>query len=476
MDKDLYKEKTIEEPIWLHFSDDDSLVTLSQFFKYSPMAKGILVCGVDTWKKSWINEPILIEIEQEDYEISLLTEICGRLNMVSDFEYLLKVMKMNSLEVISLGLLEDSYELTKDGGELKKTIKHDLVGGFGKPQSLFGCLTTLLYMRYLIDLPLTIYSLNALEDIVEENILFFATRWKDEFGLESEFLDFIATKIDYKCGYIDRIVQVLPKESFTVFPKLRKHLKVERDIYIAEKNHRIWLESPERGNSLSGINFISRKGIEGIVDSFATVLYYPVLSIVFMLGLLFEYENYQDALEDDIILWMAYGIGFEQLAHHDSNGKGYIVTLLKERLFSKRLTFRFLEVDRHRLKDIETLFLSHVWRITYLEKENDILFIPLCAALWFRFFIGSTDKEEELQYEFDKKQSSLCETLKTKPFSEILQAKKIISFTLPEWLAVKIENLFLQFLDGKNAILRTLSEIKEEYDKSISFNAELYRK
>ena len=98
---------------------------------------------------------------------------------------------------------------------------------------------------------------------------------------------------------------------------------------------------------------------------------------------------------------------------------------------------------------------------------NDLVFIPLAIAAWFRYLLGVDDNGKEMEVSSDPQLEDLQSKLKGIVFkdpdsykgqlTDILSNENIFALDLVKaGLSVKIENMFREMLSSEGAVRKTL--------------------
>ncbi len=209
------KEKTYEEPTWVHFGAGNifrafTAAVLNDVLNSGKYDRGIVVAEtfdyeiIDKAYAPYENLSLLVSLKSTgDIEKKVIASVVESLKadyQFNDWDRLVEIFRKPSLQMISFTITEKGYGVAP----------HDLERGM-KPVLAMGKVAVLLYERYLAGkLPLTIQSMDNCShngDKVKAGVLTYVDKWVADGLVPAEFKDYVLdeTKITFPWAMIDKL-------------------------------------------------------------------------------------------------------------------------------------------------------------------------------------------------------------------------------------------------------------------------------
>lgn len=500
------KENTIKNPKWLHFGAGNIFRGYIGKIQQVLIEKGKENSGIVVAENF---DPEIIEKvytpfdnltiasilnKNGDFKNEIIGSIVEAIEVNKDrLEKLKKIVKNPNLQIISFTITEKGYNLKNPSGEYIQVIKEDIENGFDFPKHIVSLLTKLLYIRFKNDKkPVTLLSMDNCSgngDKIKNSILEIATLWKERKIVEKEFVEYLLEKVSYPITMIDKIT---PRPSVEVEKVLEtlgfenmKPIVTEKNSYIAPF---VNLEEPEyfviedkflNGRPKfeeAGVYLTDRQTVEKTEKMKVTTCLNPLHTTLAIFGCLLNKKSIYDSVIDKDLNRLIKEVGYgEALKVVESpkilDPKAFIDEVIDERFSNPYIPDQPERIATDTSQKIAIRFGETIKSYNNSDKLDvkSLKYIPLVLAGWFRYLLGIDDDGKERSISKDPMLDILKENMKGIEFGnprsyngqlrKILRNDRIFGIDLESvGLSEKIEGYFIEMIEGKGAVRRTLEK------------------
>lgn len=501
------KEKTLKDPMWLHFGAGNIFRAFPAALQQDLLDKGlsdrgIIVCEsydeeiVEKAYAPYDNLSILITLKADgSIDKKIIASVASAMNVRDSLNKLIDIFTYPSLQIASFTITEKGYSLVDSKGNYPKEIVEDLEGNFQTPKTLMGTIAFLCYKRYLAGkLPITLLSLDncshngsKLYDAVKT----FADSWVKNKKLDTGFLEYIKNQqfVSFPWTMIDKIT---PRPSEQVKAMLEADgledveiIKTKKNTYIAsfvnaEQTQYLVAEDafPNSRPPLeeAGVIFTDRETVDKVEKMKVCTCLNPLHTVLAIYGCLLGYTSIADEMKDKHLKKFVEKLGYEEgLPVVVDPGIIKPEEFLKE-VIEERLPNPFVPDTPQRIacdtsQKIPVRFGETLKAYISTGKRDisTLTYIPLFFAGWLRYLMGIDDEGKPFTPSPDPMLEVLQGYIKDislgdkGPFTDslkpILSDEKIFGVDLYKYkLAPKVENMFTQLVAGKGAVRKTLKK------------------
>lgn len=506
-DIEAVKEKTLAEPVWLHFGAGNIFrgfpaVMQQTLLDNGLTDKGIIVCEsfdeeiIDKAYAPYDNLGLMITLKTNgDVEKKVVASIVHAITASRNVDELIRIFTATSLQMVSFTITEKGYSLTNSSGEYMKDVATELESLVEHPKSLMGMIAMLCYKRYLAGkLPIALVSMDNCSHNgtkLYEAVKIFATNWVQKGLVEEGFVEYISNPklVTFTWSMIDKIT---PRPSEQVKSMLEADgyesaeiICTSKNTYIssfvnAEQSQYLVIEDafPNSRQPLekSGVIFTDRETVDKVETMKVCTCLNPLHTVLAVYGCLLGYNLISEEMRNNELKTFIKKVGYEEglpvvVDPGIIKPLDFINEVIENRFpnpfvpdtpqriacdTSQKIPVRFGETLKAYLssgkKDISTL--------TY---------IPLFFAGWIRYLIGVDDEGNVFTLSPDPMLEVLKEYVKDislgdkGPFLEVLRPilsdSKIFGVDLYEYgIASKVAGMFAELVAEKGAISKTLKK------------------
>lgn len=501
------KKNTMKAPKWLHFGAGNIFRAYMGKVQQTLIEKkventGIIVAEtfdteiIDKAYKPYDNLTILTTLDKSgNFKNEILGSIVQSIKGTEEnIGVLEEIIEKSSLEIISFTITEKGYNLKNIKGEYFPIVEEDFKNGFKFPKHVMSLITKLLYSRFKKGgYPISLVSMDNCSgngDKIKEGILTIGKKWAENNLVEKEFIDYISNekKVAYPITMIDKIT---PRPAIEVKEKLENIGFENMDIIVTEKNSYVApyvnAEVPEyfivedkfpNGRpqfEKAGIYITDRETVEKTEKMKVTTCLNPLHTTLAIYGCLLGKESIYDAGSDEDLNKLIKHIGYDEaLKVVESpkiiDPKEFIDEVINERFLNPYIPDKPERIATDTSQKIAIRFGETIK--SYVNRDDmkveDLKYIPLVIAGWFRYLLGVNDRGDSITISSDPMLEILKEEVKNikyddstsykiGSFNQLLKNERIFGIDLVEIGMNKIiEKYFIEMLNGKDSVRNTL--------------------
>lgn len=405
-----------------------------------------------------------------------------------------EIFKNPELQLISFTITEKGYALKSSDGKYFPFIASDIENGPNKSKSAMAVVTALLYERYKENkAPLAVVSMDNCShngEKLQNSILTMADEWTKKGFVEKDFTDYLKddSKISFPWSMIDKIT---PRPADSVQKELQKVGIEEINAIITSKNTYIApfvnAEGPQylviednfpNGRpplEKAGVYMTDRDTVNKVERMKVTTCLNPLHTALAVYGCLLGYTLISEEMKDAELKNLVMKIGLDEGMEVVTNPGILSPQKFVDEVLNERMPNPFMPDAPQRIATDTSQKVGIRYGETikaYAEKYGDakkLKFIPLAIAGWCRYLLAVDDNGEKFELSSDPMLSELTEKLKgievgkpetyTGQLKTILSNKNIFGTDLYSvGIGELIENFFLEQIEGKGAVRKTLKK------------------
>lgn len=500
------KEKTMEEPIWLHCGAGNIFRAFlgaahQQLLNKGTTDKGIIAAEgydfeivdvMEGYDNLTINV-MLKDTGEVDYEV--VASIVDYLKMDlsdADFEKVINIMKAPSLQMVSFTITEKGYSITDASGEFTNVVKEDFTNGPSQVKSYIGKVVYMLHERYQAGKhPIALVSMDNMSHNGEKlaaSVRQFASKWVENGFMDQGFVDYLndETLVSFPWSMIDKIT---PRPDVKVKAMLEeKGLEgmdprmTERHTYVSpyvngEETEYLVIEDhfPNGRPALeeAGIIFTDRKTVNATETMKVTACLNPLHTALAVYGCLLGYEAIYEEMKDEDLVKLIKQLGYQEGLPTVVDPEIISPKAFIDEVINRRLPNPFIPDAPQRIVTDTSQKLSIRFGNTlkaYVEQGDvsSLVAIPLVYAGWLRYLMGVDDQGEAMTLSPDPLLPELLPIFESvelgkEPEAEAIQAllknADIFGIDLYEaGIGEDVWQLFLQLAKAPGAVRQTLQQ------------------
>jgi fructuronate reductase len=508
-DRNQMIEQTKSNPEWVHFGAGNIFRAFPAAVCQELLDKGIMKTGIivaegydyEIIEKSFKNFDdlcVLVTLKADgnlDKKVigSIAESLCVDTKNTTDWNRLTEIFRNPSLKMVSFTITEKGYSLVN----AKKEFLNDVADDFTKKPALatsyIGKLVALCYERFSNGrTPLTLVSMDNCShngSKLEAAVTTFAEKWVENQVVEPEFLTYVKESVAYPWSMIDKIT---PRPADSVVKMLEsvgfedtESFVTSKNTYVApfvnaEEPQYLVIEDKFLNGKLpldqGGIIYTDKETVDNVEKMKVCTCLNPLHTALAIFGCLLSYDKISEEMKDKELVSLVEKIGYvEGLPVVTDPGiikpKEFIDEVLKVRLPNPFMpdTPQRIACDTSQKLSIRFGETIKAYASSPISMVKDLTYIPLVLAGWCRYLMAIDDNGNPFELSPDPLLSSLVpvmakiklgqkenvhETLK-----EILSNPSIFGVDLYEAeLGEKVESLFLELINGNNAVRNTLKK------------------
>ena len=503
------KKNTLNTPKWLHFGAGNIFRAYVGKMQQNLLNKklentGIIVAEsfdteiIDKVYKPHDNLTLSVSLSKDgNFSTEIIGSIVDSIKVNEDRELLKEIVKAPTLQIISFTITEKGYNLKSPNGEYFDIVQEDFRNNPENAKHIMGIVTELLYVRFKSGgLPISVVSMDNCAgngDRIKTAVFDIANHWLKNGFVEKEFLDYISDeeKVAYPISMIDKIT---PRPAEVVKKYLEDIGFEDMDIIVTNKhtytaafvnsevaeyfvvedkfpNGRPALEKAD-----AGVYITDRATVEKCERMKVTTCLNPLHTALAVFGCLLNEKTIYDAVSNPYLNKLIKKIGYEESLKVVDNPeiispKEFIDEVINERFANKYIPDQPERIATDTSQKIGIRFGETIK--AYLADSSlsteDIIYIPLVYAGWFRYLLGIDDNGEKRNISSDPMLEMLQLEMKGIEFGKlesykgqlkkIMSNKMIFGVDLVEiGMGNKVEKYFVEMLNGKDAVINTLKK------------------
>lgn len=510
-DIDEMRKATVEEPIWIHFGAGNIFRGFIASLQQKLLNEGLTDKGIiaaDTFDYDMLDR-IYRPFDNLTLNVGLCADGSTRKEVIAsvadnvkgDFcdekekNKLCEIAKAPSLQMMSFTITEKGYSLRGMDKEYMPVVKEDMKGGPSNPRHAMSVVSALLYQRFLFGAyPIALCSMDNCSrngEKLKESVLEIVNAWRENGFVNDEFVSYVSdeSKVSFPWSMIDKIT---PRPAKSIEEDLSNLGVKDMEPVITNKNTYIApfvnAEIPEylvvedrfpNGRpplEKAGVYLTDRETVQKSEAMKVTTCLNPLHTAMAVFGCLLGFNHIASEIKDEDIKKLVTNIGYKEglpvvINPGIISPKDFIDEVVNERLpnmflpdmpqriatdTSMKIPIRFGETIKAYANDKD-------------RNVNDLTFIPLAIAAWFRYLLGRDDEGNVMEVSADPRLSELQNALSEVKYDDvtsykgqllpILSNETIFASNLVEiGLSHKIEEMFVKMLSGKGAVRKTLHE------------------
>lgn len=502
-------ERTKENPEWIHFGGGNLFRAFPAAVCQELLNKGILQTGIivaegydyeiiEKSYKAFDNLHVLVTLKADgslDKKVigSVAESLCVDTQNTEDWIRLVEVFKSPSLKMASFTITEKGYSLVNQKQELLDDVAEDIQKEPRYAKSYIGNLVALCYERFQHNkLPLTLVSMDNCSHngtILKEAISTFAKLWVENKVVEPDFLTYVVEDIAYPWTMIDKIT---PRPADSVVKILEsigfedtEAVVTAKNTYVAsfvnaEEPQYLVIEDHFKNGRLpldqGGIIYTDQETVDKVEKMKVCTCLNPLHTALAIYGCLLSYDKISDEMKDKELVALVEKVGYVEGLPVVSdpgiiNPKDFIDEVLQVRLPNPFMpdTPQRIACDTSQKLGIRFGETIKAYAASSELDVKDLTFIPLVLAGWCRYLMGIDDQGNSFELSPDPLLPSVVPMMKNiqlgqtegihEVLQEILSDSSIFGVDLYEiGLGNKVEDLFVELIQGKGAIRKTLKK------------------
>ena len=508
-------EKTLAEPTWIHFGAGNIFRGFIAKLQQDVLNQKLVDTGIiasetfdfdilDKIYTPYDNLVVLASLKASgnvDKEViaSIAASVKGDLSDKNEAKKLSAIFSAPSLQMVSFTITEKGYALKNMQGQWLEIAISDMEAGPEKPKHAMGVLTSLMLKRYREGaLPIALVSMDNCSENGEKlraSVRDIATAWVEKGFAEAGFLAYLAdeSKVAYPWSMIDKIT---PRPSEAIENLLidagiedMAPVITERNTFIApfvnaETAQYLVVEDafPNGRPPLekAGVYFADRQTVNDCERMKVMTCLNPLHTALAVFGCLLGYTRIFEEMRDADLKRLVEVIGYiEGMPVVKDPGiinpMEFIAEVIEERFANPFVPDAPQRIATDTSQKMPIRFGETIK--AYIARPEmavtNLTCIPLVISAWFRYLLGVDDSGEEMPVSSDPLLSQLQAALDTVKFGNrasyngqllpMLANEQLFGTDLVACgLSDKIEARFVEMLEGKGAIRKTLQAVLAE--------------
>ncbi len=508
-DRNQMIEQTKKSPEWIHFGAGNIFRAFPAAVCQDLLNKGIMKTGIvvaegydyEIIEKSYKNFDdlsVLVTLKADgtlEKKVigSIAESLCVDTQNTEDWSRLVEIFKNSSLKMVSFTITEKGYSLVNQKQEFLNDVANDFTKKPATATSYIGKLVALCYERFINGkLPLTLVSMDNCShngSKLEAAVTTFAKAWVDNKIVEPEFLTYVKENISYPWSMIDKIT---PRPADSVIKMLESvgfedtnAIITSKNTYVApfvnaEESQYLVIEDKFMNGRLpldqGGIIYTDKETVDKVEKMKVCTCLNPLHTALAIFGCLLSYDKISDEMNDKELVALIERVGYiEGLPVVTDPGiirpKDFIDEVLQVRLPNPFMpdTPQRIACDTSQKLNIRFGETMKAYDTNPALDVKDLTFIPLVLAGWCRYLMAIDDKGNTFDLSPDPMLSTVTPIINNiklgqtegihDTLKEILANATIFGVDLYQiGLGDKVEGLFLELIQGKDAIRNTLKK------------------
>lgn len=504
-------ENTKKNPIWIHFGAGNIfrgyIAGLHDKLLNDGVEKeGIIAAEtfdfeiIDKIYTPYDNLTLMVTLKPdgttENKVISSITEgIKADFTNPDALQRLKEIVSNPGLQMISFTVTEKGYALKDLQGNYFPIVEKDMKQGPEHAAHVMSIVTALLYERYQAGkYPIAVVSMDNCShngEKLQTSIVTLAKEWCNNGFAEAGFVDYLKDEkqVSFPWSMIDKIT---PRPAKVVEDDLTSKgieemapVITNRNTYIApfvnaEGPQYLVIEDkfPNGRPALekAGVYLTDRDTVNNVERMKVTTCLNPLHTALAVYGCILGYSSIAEEMNDEQLVGLIKGIGYDEGMKVVTDPgiispKEFIDEVINERLPNPFIPDTPQRIATDTSQKIPVRYGETIK--SYVKDDNlsveTLKYIPLAIAGWLRYLLGLDDELKSIELSSDP----MLDELKTKltdikigdtssyngQLKDILSNENIFGINLyTAGLANKVETMFLELIEGKDAVRNTLKK------------------
>ena len=506
-DIDVVREKTLANPVWLHFGAGNIFrgfpAVLQQSLLDQDLAdRGIIVAEafdeeiIDRAYTPFDNLSLMVSLNPDgSIDRQVVGSVVHSVKASSSLAELIRYFIAPSLQMVSFTITEKGYAVKGTDGRYFPWIAPDLDALPDKPSSLVSLLTLLMYKRFQAgQTPIALVSMDNCSHNgtrLYEAVMTFAAAWTEKGCLDEGFIDYLNNrdKVSFTWSMIDKIT---PRPSSSVQETLRADGYESTEIIVTGKNTYTasfvnaeptqylviedWFPNGRPALEKAGVLFADRDTVDKVETMKVCTCLNPLHTAIAIFGCLLNYRTIADAVSDPVLKTFIEKIGYVEgmpvvVDPGIINPEDFIRTVIEERFPNPFLQDTPQRIATDTSQKIPIRFGETLKAYAKRGKGElaDLTYIPMFFAGWLRYLLASDDTGAPMALSPDPMLDQMQKKLTGIRLGEQKSADAILRPILSDeaifgmdlvsaGLDRKIINYFAEFIAGPGAVAQTLKK------------------
>ncbi|WP_334352662.1 mannitol dehydrogenase family protein [Companilactobacillus sp. HBUAS56257] len=417
----------------------------------------------------------------------------------NEFRKVKEIFENPSLQMVTISITEKGYALTDADGKILPIVQRDMDAGPDNVHHTMSILASLLYDRFKAGgYPIALVSTDNFSHNGEKlgtSILHIVSEWNKRNLVSIKFVDFIKdrTKVSFPWTMIDRItpnpstkVQKILEDSGIKNTKIihtKKGTNIASFVNTEETHYLVIEDDFPNGRPVlekAGVIMTDRQTVDKADAMKVTTCLNPLHTALAIFGCLLNYDSISEEMKDDDLRGLVENIGFKEglpvvTSPEIIDPENFLSEVINKRLPNPYIPDTPQRIVTDTSQKISIRFGETIKKYSEIGKLDELNFIPLVIAAWFRYLMAIDDQGKEMKLSSDPLLKDLSKELKKIEFgiiddnkiqvvlNSILRNNSIFGSDLVELgLAKKIIAYFEKMNSNKGEIRKTLNMVLNE--------------
>ena len=509
-DVDKVKEKTLQDPVWMHMGAGNIYHAFiasacQRLLNHKDLETGIITLST---RSAETRDRIEIPHDHLELDVTLLPDGSTKMEVLAatvadllingedkaDEEKCRQLFAKQSLKMLSFTITEKGYALKGLDGKFLPQVEADFKNGPDSAKHGMSITCALMYARYLGGQhPLALVAMDNCSrngDKLKDSVLTIARKWVENGFCEKGFVDYLEDehKVSFPCTMIDKIT---PRPDEKICTSLKEMGFTDMDGFKTSKGTFIApfvnAEEPEylvvedcfpNGRpplEKAGVLFTDKKGVDLCERMKVTTCLNPLHTALAVYGCILGYQKIFEEMADPLLVKLVKTLGYDEgLKVVDDpkilNPRDFLTEVIEKRLVNSALPDTPQRIATDSSLKVPVRFGETLKSYKRLGLDTrGLIAIPLAISGWLRYLLALDDNLEKIELSDDpqlpelKKHLSQIEIGHTENVSEVLHPilanDLLFGISLYEaGIGETVENMFKEEIKGKGAVRATLQK------------------